>query len=87
MTTEVIWINEYRTNLTSLWKKAQKENIRYIVLVNNKPVFEVNPMTSNVIEERIDHNIYELPKEEITNEIKDLISKSKNKDLSQFQNI
>ena len=87
MTTELIWINEYRTNLTSLWKKAQKENVRYIVLVNNKAVFEVNPMTSNVIDEKFDHNLYELPKEEITDEIKTLVSKSKKKDLSQLRNI
>lgn len=87
MTTELIWINEYRTNLTKLWKKAQKENIRYIVLVNNRPVFEVNPMSSNRIDEYIDHNVYELPADEVTPELKKLMKESKKKDLSQLHNL
>jgi hypothetical protein len=47
MTTKLISINEYRKNLSTLWKKAQKEKIRYIVLVHSKPVFEVNPVSDS----------------------------------------
>ena len=47
MTTKLISINEYRKNLSKLWKKAQKEKIRYIVLVHSKPVFEVNPVSDS----------------------------------------
>lgn len=50
MTTKVIGINEYRTKLTRLWKESQKKNIRYIVVVHNKPVFEVNPIFDNIID-------------------------------------
>jgi hypothetical protein len=48
MTTKLISLNEYRKNLSKLWKKAQNENIKYIVLVHSKPVFEVNPVSDFV---------------------------------------
>ena len=44
MTTKTIGIKEYRKNLTSLWKTAREKNIRYIVMVHSKPVFELNPL-------------------------------------------
>ncbi|MFA5793251.1 MAG: hypothetical protein WC897_05300 [Candidatus Gracilibacteria bacterium] len=44
MTTKIIGIKEYRQNITSLWKEARKENIRYIVMYHSKPVFEVSPL-------------------------------------------
>lgn len=47
MVTKLIWLNEYRSNLTKLWKESQKKKIRYIVMVHSKPVFEVNPILNN----------------------------------------
>ncbi len=38
-------VREFRQNMTGLYKKAQKEEIRYIVLNKNKPVFEVRPLS------------------------------------------
>ncbi len=51
MTTELISLNEYRKNISTLWKKAQKENIKYVVLAHSKPIFEVNPLHGNQIED------------------------------------
>lgn len=44
MTTKIIGIKQYRQNITSLWKDAQKKGIRYIVMYHSKPIFEVNPL-------------------------------------------
>jgi len=51
MTTELISLNECRKNLSTIWKKAQKENKKYIVLVHSKPVMEIKPIYNNIIEE------------------------------------
>ena len=51
MTTELISLNEYRKNISKLWKRSQEKNIRYIVLVHSKPVLEVRPIHSKIIEE------------------------------------
>ena len=59
MTTKLISLNEYRKNLSKLWKKAQKENIKYIVLVHSKPVFEVNPVSDYEIPE-VEPDLFEL---------------------------
>ncbi len=45
MSTKFIGVREFRQNITGLYKKAQKEGIRYIVLNKNKPVFEVRPIS------------------------------------------
>ncbi len=45
MTTKFVGIREFRQNITGLYKKAQKEGIRYIVLNKNKPFFEVRPLS------------------------------------------
>ncbi len=51
MTTQLISLNEYRKNISTLWKKAQAENIKYVVLSHSKPIFEVNPLHGNNIED------------------------------------
>lgn len=51
MTTELINLGEYRKNLSSLWKKSSKENIKYLVTVHGKPAFEVTPVTDNTIDD------------------------------------
>lgn len=47
--TKTIGLKEFRNNITTLWKTAQKKNIRYIVMHHSRPVFEVNPLTGDDI--------------------------------------
>jgi len=49
MTTQIIGIKEFRQNITSLWKDAQKENKRYIVMNHSKPIFEVKALTDDCL--------------------------------------
>ncbi len=51
MTTQLISLNEYRKNLSTIWKQAQEKNIKYVVLVHSKPVMEVKPIYNNIIED------------------------------------
>lgn len=44
MTTQMIGVREFRQNLTTLYKRAQKKQVRYIVMNKNRPVFEVRPV-------------------------------------------
>ena len=44
MTAQIIWIKEYRDSLSTLRKKAQENNIKYIVMSHNTPIFEVTPI-------------------------------------------
>ena len=48
-TTKMIGLKEFRTNITTLWKTAQKKGIRYIVMHHSRPVFEVNPVSNDDI--------------------------------------
>ena len=47
MTTEIVGIKEFRQNITSLWKAAQKGNKRYIVMNHAIPIFDVKPIKAN----------------------------------------
>lgn len=49
MTTKFIGIKEFRQNISKLYKKAKKKNLRYIVLNHNKPVLDVRPITEKDI--------------------------------------
>lgn len=49
MTTKTIGLKDFRTNITTLWKTAQKKGIRYIVMHHSRPVFEVNPVMDDDI--------------------------------------
>lgn len=49
MLTKVISLKDYRQNITKLWKEAEKENIRYIVLHHSKPIFEVKPCKMDIL--------------------------------------
>lgn len=51
MTTQLINIWEYRKNISNLWKKAEKENIKYLVMVHGKPAFEVRPVSHNNVDD------------------------------------
>ena len=44
MTTKLISLNEFRSNLSNIWKTAKKKNEKYIVMVHSKPVLEVRPV-------------------------------------------
>lgn len=41
MTTLLVGLKEFRANLTDLTKKMQEENMKLIVLSQNKPILEV----------------------------------------------
>jgi len=45
MVTKLIGIREFRQNITSLHKKARKNNWRFIVFNRNQPVFRVEPLS------------------------------------------
>lgn len=45
MTTKLIGVREFRQNMTTLYKKAIKNNLHYIVLNRNKPVFKIEPLS------------------------------------------
>ena len=45
MATKVIGIKKFRASITSLWKEAKKNQIRYIVMHRNTPIMEVNPIS------------------------------------------
>lgn len=44
MTVKTIGIKEFRQNITSLWKNAQKKKIKYVVMYHTKPIFEMIPI-------------------------------------------
>ena len=43
-TTKLIGVREFRQNISTLYKKAIKNNWNFIVLNRNKPVFKVEPL-------------------------------------------
>ncbi len=45
MTTKFIGVREFRQNISGLYKLAQKNNIRYVVLNKNQPIFEMRPLS------------------------------------------
>ena len=44
MITKLIGVREFRQNIASLYKKANKNNWRFIVLNKNNPIFKVEPL-------------------------------------------
>ena len=59
MTTELINIADYRKNISTLWKKAEKEKIKYLVMVHWKPAFEVVPVSESKIDDDWTEYTYE----------------------------
>jgi antitoxin (DNA-binding transcriptional repressor) of toxin-antitoxin stability system len=45
MTTKLIGVREFRQNMATLYAKAKKNNLRYIVLNHNQPIFKVEPLS------------------------------------------
>ncbi len=44
MQTQFVGLKEFRQNISTLTKKAQSKNLRYIVLLRNEPVLDVRPL-------------------------------------------
>ncbi len=44
MTIKTIGIKEFRQNITTIWKNAQKKKIKYIVMYHAQPILEVTPI-------------------------------------------
>ncbi|PIS32322.1 hypothetical protein COT40_00705 [Candidatus Peregrinibacteria bacterium CG08_land_8_20_14_0_20_41_10] len=49
MTTKLVGIKDFRKNITSLWRDAQKKQIRYVVMYHSRPILEVSPLSSEEI--------------------------------------
>jgi hypothetical protein len=45
MTTRLVGLKDFRQNLATYTKAAQKQNIRYVVLKKNVPVLEVRSLS------------------------------------------
>ena len=45
MTTKFIGMKEFRQNMSKFSENAKKQNIKYIILKKNTPVFEVTPIS------------------------------------------
>lgn len=48
MTTKTIGVREFRQNMTSYYKKALKNDWRYVVVSRNTPIYEVRPISPKV---------------------------------------
>ncbi len=60
MTTKLIGVKEFRQNISELYKKARKDNIQYVVLNRNKPIFKVSPLSEkDTIIEKLASDIQE----------------------------
>ncbi len=68
MRTEFISLQECRKSMSSLWKKANKENIKYIVMVHSNPVLEITPIRQHEMQVE---TISPEEKKEMENMIKD----------------
>ena len=88
MTTKIINLKEYRENLSRLWKSAQKDQIRYIVVVHSKPVFEVRPFKEVCLQDSdFNPDLIEMKEDELTPEILKLAKQSKNMNENELVNI
>ena len=45
LTTQLIGLKEFRSNITKIWKLARKNNTRYIVMNHSTPILEVSPIS------------------------------------------
>ncbi len=87
MTTKLISLGEYRSNLSSLWKEAKTKNIRYVVMVRSQPVFEVNPIHGNVFDDDFVPEFVQLPDNQVTPELLAKIEATMRKPKSELMNI
>ncbi len=87
MVTKLIGLKEYRSNLTKFWKDALDRDIRYVVMVRSRPVFEVRPIRSDEFSEDAFPVFKPLPNSEITPEIMAEFERSKKLPKSSFSNV
>ncbi|MCK5211781.1 hypothetical protein KAJ89_03705 [Candidatus Parcubacteria bacterium] len=60
MTTKLIGVREFRQNMATLHAKAKKNNLRYIILNRNEPIFKVEPLSKkDAIVEKLTREIEE----------------------------
>ena len=64
MITKLIGVREFRQNIALLYKKAKKNNWRFIVLNRNKPIFKIEPLDEKeAILEKLAYDVEEARKE------------------------
>lgn len=60
MQTKLIGVREFRQNIATLYEEAKKNNLKYIVLNHNQPIFKVEPLDKkDAIIEKLAHDIEE----------------------------
>ncbi len=60
MQTKLIGVREFRQNMATLYEEAKKNNLRYVVLNHNQPIFKVEPLNEeDVIIEKLAIDIEE----------------------------
>lgn len=87
MTTKLISLAEYRSNISTLWKEARENDIRYVVMVRSEPVFEVKPIHSNTFSDGFVPELRQIPEDEISKPIRAKIEASRKKPASSFRNL
>lgn len=63
MTTKTIGIKEFRANISDFIIKAQKGNVRYIVMNRNNPLFEIKPFKKGATIDSLIEEIIEAQKD------------------------
>jgi prevent-host-death family protein len=63
MTTKTIGIKEFRANISDVVTKAQKGNVRYVVMNRNKPLFEIKPFKKDATIDSLLEEIIEAQKD------------------------
>lgn len=52
-TLKLIGLKEFRSNIAEIWKKARRDNIRYVVMYHSKPVLEVSPINNRSLDDMV----------------------------------
>ncbi len=84
MTTQLISLNNYRKNISTLWKKWKEENIKYIVMVHSEPVFEVIPIMNNSFDENM-LELVQVSEKNIPKNILDKLDNMKDKKFIEYK--
>jgi prevent-host-death family protein len=63
MTTKTIGIKEFRAHISDVVTRAQKGNVRYIVMNRNKPLFELKPFKKEATIDSLLEEIIEAQKD------------------------
>jgi len=88
MTTRLISFKEYRSNLSSLWKEAMEKNVRYVVTVHSRPVFEVSPIADGDLADlEVIPKLERLPDDQVTPAMRASVKRAMKTPLSKFTNL